>query len=1570
MNNKKSRSIAKSDWRALLSPSMFWRPRFLDPSQPYWIGHIPFAFWIVEALKPKVLVELGTHTANSYFAFCQAVEGLGLNTKCYAVDTWKGDDHTGSYGEEIFATVDNYNATHYAAFSTLVRSTFDQARAHFTDGSVDLLHIDGCHTFEAVKHDFETWLPKMSAQGVVLLHDTNVRRDQFGVSRLFERLRGEYPAFEFYQSHGLGVVGVGASLNSAVIRLCNASSDTGAQENLHRIFSTLGQACLDRVDKERGEADLAAARLRVQDLSRDVDESATQRALLSGELEKLGKGLEHYKQHTAALERTVAEGKERSEALGEDLAREKQRGAALENLVSRRDEQVATAYSQVNDLANTVRAMRGSTSWKLTAPLRWVKISTRRSLGKTILLPRHLRLRLAHSRLARNRFVWLGRQTLNRANAFLSKLPTSLRLLLTHRRSGLFDHAWYVQNNPDVRQRSRRPFVHFALHGVFEGRTPHAGFDPDYYLERNPDVGAYHGSPLMHYVLWGFRENRPWRKAFADTPDCELREHPLTIPRDGSASGPTIGTDIRAIAMYLPQFHAIPENDEWWGPGFTEWTNVRRAVPQYEGHYQPHVPHSDLGHYDLSDPSILEKQAAMARAAGIEGFCFYYYWFNGKRLLEMPTDRLLETGQPDFPFCFCWANEDWTRTWDGAGHEILIGQSHSPESDERFIHDLLPAFRDKRYIRVDGKPLLIVYRPGLLPEPLQTSQRWREICCREGIGEIFLAFMRGFEAPEPSSIGFDAGIHFPPLQGGAPVINDALKLHDPAGFQGLVRDYRELQRIFDPAKTDDKLWPCVCPSWDNTARRMERAHSWAHATPENYYRWLSSIVSHLRATQPAERRLVFINAWNEWAEGCHLEPDLEHGYAWLNATRAALRDVTPNKSQLRLLAIGHDAFRAGAQVVLLQLLRELKRTGRVEIRLVLRGGGALYESYADDFETVLLPDDGEAGARMFQMKDLLAWKPDLILSNTVTNGMILAELAALTDDLPPVVTHVHELQKSIERWSSGAIMAATLRHSDHFLAVSEPVRANLLSTHAVPEDRISVVHAFIQCRAAGYPDQNFRLSKRKKLGLSSEDFVVAGCGTTDWRKGPDLFVETAKQVIKHCPAARFVWVGKYSDKFKCWATAARKSSLGNKIRFVGERTDARECLAAADVFFLSSREDPFPLVALEAADAAVPIVAFAESGGMPGFIGDEAGVVVPSGDTTAAAEAILALQGDATRRRKLGDQARAKVQRLHSSERASAEILEILRNVCTKNRSRISRAAEANPPRHTNTRAFLGRSKVRSKPLITVIVPNYNHAPFLNERLESIVNQGVDDLEILLMDDCSQDASPGILEDFCRHDSRARLLINTTNSGSTFRQWKKGLAEARGEFVWIAESDDAADPGLLKSLLELHERNSGTIFCYAQSLMMDLSSRPHGPATTWTDDIDAERWNRNYVAPGLEELAVALSVKNTIPNVSAVLFRNRPALREVVDENMRLCADWLSYVRLCSHGEIGYCHRPLNRWRLASSNARTKPPGETEWLEGARIYEEIGRLLGWTDEELQQRREEFRRKCEAWKEAA
>ena len=237
--------------RPLALPSMFWTPDYLASGTPAWVGHIPFAFWVMEAHRPEVFVELGCHYGNSYFAFCQAVERLQLDARCYAVDTWKGDEHSGFYGEEVWAQVNSHNSSHYAGFSTLVRSSFDEARTHFEDGTIDLLHIDGHHTFDAVRHDFETWLPKLSSRGLVLLHDTNVRFGDFGVSKFFSLLKQAHPTFEFHHGHGLGVIGVGPDHNAYLRQLFSAASMPTTTASLHRIFSRLGQSCMD-LDVARG----------------------------------------------------------------------------------------------------------------------------------------------------------------------------------------------------------------------------------------------------------------------------------------------------------------------------------------------------------------------------------------------------------------------------------------------------------------------------------------------------------------------------------------------------------------------------------------------------------------------------------------------------------------------------------------------------------------------------------------------------------------------------------------------------------------------------------------------------------------------------------------------------------------------------------------------------------------------------------------------------------------------------------------------------------------------------------------------------------------------------------------------------------------------------------------------------------------------------------------------------------------------------------------------------------------------------------------------------------------------
>ncbi len=340
------------------------------------------------------------------------------------------------------------------------------------------------------------------------------------------------------------------------------------------------------------------------------------------------------------------------------------------------------------------------------------------------------------------------------------------------------------------------------------------------------------------------------------------------------------------VAFYLPQFHPIPENDSWWGEGFTEWHNVTRALPQFEGHTQPRLP-AELGYYDLRLPEVMRRQMQLAREYGIGAFCSYFYWFAGKTLLEQPLQQWLTDPTLDLPLCLCWANENWSRRWNGRADDILIGQRHSPADDLAFIEHVSRYLLDPRYLRVDGKPLLLVYRPGLLPDPRATATRWREWCRANGIGEIRLAYVQSFDRVDPRDIGFDAAVEFPPNNTTPAPITARQQLLNPE-YRGDVFDWRELAKQ-SMTQTDPAYprYPGVNPGWDNEPRRSGGGRVFAHASPRGYRDWLRYAIATAKrrfAAQP----LVFVNAWNEWAEGAVLEPDTRLGHAWLEATRAAL----------------------------------------------------------------------------------------------------------------------------------------------------------------------------------------------------------------------------------------------------------------------------------------------------------------------------------------------------------------------------------------------------------------------------------------------------------------------------------------------------------------------------------------------------------------------------------------------------------------------------------------------------------------------------------------------------------
>lgn len=368
---------------------------------------------------------------------------------------------------------------------------------------------------------------------------------------------------------------------------------------------------------------------------------------------------------------------------------------------------------------------------------------------------------------------------------------------------------------------------------------------------------------------------------------------------------------IKPIAIHLPQFHPVPENDAWWGKGFTEWTNVVKGVPRFEGHYQPHLP-ADLGFYDLRLAEARLAQEALAKEYGVYGFCYYHYWFNGHRLLHEPLDRKLMNPEEDLPFMMCWANENWTRAWDGGDKQILLKQNYSEEDDRNHIRHLIPYFKDARYIRVNDKPIFAFYKPDLFPNMQRTLEIFREEARHEGIELHLIWFERwiGWHGEDVNQMGFDAAIEFQPLSKSMKEFLEHRGTQQPV-YRKLVkklnsykrRVYKKLNLRVSPVKPKDqvisypdfvdfdlqrknplqKCYPGVSPMWDNSSRRVHlNATILDGSTPEHFRRWYHGKADRFEGIA-GDDRFIFINAWNEWAEGNHLEPCQRWGKAYLEA---------------------------------------------------------------------------------------------------------------------------------------------------------------------------------------------------------------------------------------------------------------------------------------------------------------------------------------------------------------------------------------------------------------------------------------------------------------------------------------------------------------------------------------------------------------------------------------------------------------------------------------------------------------------------------------------------------------
>lgn len=463
------------------------------------------------------------------------------------------------------------------------------------------------------------------------------------------------------------------------------------------------------------------------------------------------------------------------------------------------------------------------------------------------------------------------------------------------KKNNLFDIAYYLKNYPEVRSWGIDPVLHYFYYGFKENKKPSKAFDGYEYLKDNPDVKKANLNPLVHYSLYGIKEDRSY---FSNENEYNLDENSLSSKYINDLFNNAYKKsddfieynknnfelsedDIKLIAFYLPQYHPFKENDKWWGKGFTEWNNVTRALPMFTGHKQPQLP-IELGFYDLRIAENIKNQVDLAKNYGIYGFCFYYYWFSGHKLMEEPLEIFLEN--IDFPFCICWANENWTRRWDGKEDDILISQDYLEGDDLKLIEDLYPLLSDERYIKINNKPLLLIYKLTAIPNLKESVDRWRNYCREKGLGEIEIVGVGRTEVNEnPEYYGLDSFVDFPP--------------NNPHPSKRVSVDY--IHPDYKPSVFDmenflaNELSPdngnkfkAIFPSWDNTARRLEDGQVYL-SSPELYERWLKELINYTK--ENLDEQFIFINAWNEWAEGAHLEPDRYYGYAYLKSTFDAIK---------------------------------------------------------------------------------------------------------------------------------------------------------------------------------------------------------------------------------------------------------------------------------------------------------------------------------------------------------------------------------------------------------------------------------------------------------------------------------------------------------------------------------------------------------------------------------------------------------------------------------------------------------------------------------------------------------
>jgi glycosyltransferase involved in cell wall biosynthesis len=1072
-----------------------------------------------------------------------------------------------------------------------------------------------------------------------------------------------------------------------------------------------------------------------------------------------------------------------------------------------------------------------------------------------------------------------------------------------------FDSGWYLRTYPDVAQAGMDPLEHYLVQGYRESRDPSPRFDARFYKKRHLR-GLPGENPLLHYLK---NQEKPGITPAMPQGETSL---PLEIRRTTSAHPAFeirrplpdhLPRRAKLLAYYLPQFHDTPENAAWWGEGFTEWTNLARALPRFAGHYQPRIPR-DLGHYRLDGPDIMRRQTRMAHEAGLSGFIFYFYWFNGHRLLERPLDIFLADTKNDFPFCLMWCNENWTRRWDGSEHEVLITQDYRPADELPLLATFARHFADPRYIRLQGRPVLMIYRPGLIPRAAATVARWRRRFAElHGEDPIFV-MSQSFGDTAPTLFGIDGAIEFPPhkLVEGASMINERLEYFDDAAT-AQVYDYEDIAARSMAGPTPGfPLIRTAMPGWDNDPRRQGSGLVVHGATPAAYQTWLERLIARAGEEPFFGEKIVCINAWNEWAEGAYLEPDVHFGAAFLNATGRAAAGLAPPAAASHLMLVGHDAFRAGSQILLLHIAQYLQRAHHVAVEFLLLADGALRPQY-------------EAVARVTVVSDPAALDRHLNERHAAGVRAALVNSAASAGICPQLAMHgigatllVHEMPHLLREKALLETARIGAASADRLVFPAACVR-DRFAAEVLDHPTTRLITQGLYRPVTFSRDARARL--RRQFGVPRDAVLAIGIGYADLRKGFDLFLQVWRGVQRRRGNAHLLWVGAIDPTLRTYlGTEIDAAISAGRFHMTGWREDVGDLLSAADMFLLPSREDPYPAVALEALSCGLPILAFAGSGGI-------ADLLLKAGKESLAGSAVL----------KMAD--------------ADAMAGLVLR-ARPRSTGRVSHLSPAH-----DFAAYTATLLRHARPdllRISVIVPSFNYAHYLNARLTSIFAQTYPVLEIIVLDDGSSDDSPAVARAVAAEWRRdIKVIENPSPTGSVFAQWARAVAMSSGDYIWIAEADDMSAPLFLERLAASLARVPDAVLAFSDSRCIDAEGQPTretyrdyyaeaaGPGALARDDVfDAQGFLHRF-----------LSERNLILNVSAVVWR-RDALANALKRcgaelvEWRLAGDWRLYLEVLaeSTGRVAYVAEALNTHRRHDRSATQQLDKASHLAEVARMH--------------------------------